>query len=135
MKDQSCNPGCDTPAPPEDPGVAIVMRGSLADLQRASERLDSSGIDSQLVRGTETDSGGCCKTTIWLVVAAEDAAAAHVVFDEDWRRGLTDEQIAALEAAAAIEHDPDSGEVTCPACLTRFDVGPAECPDCGLAVT
>lgn len=131
------NDSCSThngAAPFDDPEVAVVMRGGLGDLQRACERLQDSGIEAAVVRGPGDDAGGCCGATVYLVVAREEATAAMAVFDADWRRGLSDEQVAALEAATAIVIDPDSAETTCPACLTTFATGPADCPDCGLAI-
>ncbi len=126
----------DTGAPVFDETVAVVLRGSLADLQRAAERLGDRGIDAAIVREPGDDAGGCggCGTKLYLVVARDEAAAAFQVFDEDWRRGLSAEQIAALEAASGIVLDPDAPETTCPACLTTFATGPGECPDCGLAL-
>jgi len=118
----------------DDPTVAVVLRGNLADLQRAGDRLGQHGIEAALVREPETDAKGCCSTTIYLVVARENAEAALAVFNTDWRRGLSDEQIAALEAANEVVLDPDAAETTCPACLTTFATGPAECPDCGLSL-
>lgn len=129
----SCSHDAGTPA--FDEGVAVVLRGSLADLQRAAERLGDRGIDAAIVRAPGDEGGGaCCGTKLYLVVPREEATAAFSVFDEDWRRGLSDEQIAALEAASAIVIDPDAPETTCPACLTTFATGPVECPDCGLAI-
>ena len=133
MSDEDCSTGC-TPATLDDPEVAVLMRGSLADLQRAGDRLGQHGIEAVVVRVEADDGSGCCKPTLCLVTAREDAAAAFAVFDADWRRGLTDEQVAALEAASAIVVDPDAAETTCPACLTTFETGPADCPDCGLAL-
>lgn len=118
-----------------DPDLAVVLRGNLADLQRAGDRLEQHGIEAAVVTAPGSGTGGgCCSPTLYLVVAKEDAAKAFVVFDQDWKRGLTDEQLAALEAAAGIVIDPESAETTCPACLHLFETGPAECPDCGLAI-
>jgi hypothetical protein len=133
MSGGDCKTACD-PAPFEDPDVAVVLRGALGDLQRAGDRLGQHGIEAAVVRADSTDAGGCCSPTLYLVVAKEHAAAAFSVFDSDWKRGLTDEQAAALEAASAIVLDPDSPETTCPACLTTFATGPAACPDCGLGL-
>lgn len=128
--------GCSHDASPAfDDDVAVVLRGSLADLQRAAERLGDRGVEAAIVRDPADQGGaGCCGSKLYLVVAREEAPAAFAVFDEDWRRGLSDEQVAALEAAAAIVIDPDAPETTCPACLTTFATGPSECPDCGLAI-
>jgi hypothetical protein len=134
MKGGDCNTECASPALLEDPDIAVVMRGSIADLERARHRLAENGVDAELVREDADGAGGCCSTTIYLVVARDDAPAAFAVFDADWRRGLSEEQVAALEAAAAIEFDPEAAEMTCPACLTTFATGPTECPDCGLAI-
>jgi|PlaIllAssembly_1097288.scaffolds.fasta_scaffold1796242_1 hypothetical protein len=118
----------------DDPEVAVVLRGGLADLQRAGDRLGQHGIEAAVVRAPGDDANGCCSTKLYLVVARADAESAFAVFDSDWRRGLTDEQVAALEASHAVVIDPDAPETTCPACLTTFTTGPAECPDCGLAI-
>jgi hypothetical protein len=134
MKGGDCDTECASPALLEDPDVAVVMRGSVADLERARHRLIDNGVEAALVRANDEAGAGCCSTTIYLVVARDDAPAAFAVFDADWRRGLSEEQIAALEAAASIEVDPDGAEMTCPACLTTFAAGPSECPDCGLAI-
>ena len=134
MSEGDCKTDCGA-APPDDPAVAVVLRGGLADLQRAGDRLGEHGIEAAIVRAPgDDDAGGCCSTKLYLVVAREDAAAAFAVFDSDWRRGLSEEQVAALEAASAIVIDPDAPETTCPACLTVFATGPTECPDCGLAL-
>lgn len=133
MSGGDCKTNCDA-TPLDDPDVAVVLRGNLADLQRAGDRLGQHGLESAVVREETTDAGGCCSARLYLVVAREDAAAAFDVLDADWRRGLTAEQIAALEAASAIVNDPDAAETTCPACLTVFATGPADCPDCGLAI-
>lgn len=119
---------------PEHPEVTAILRGGAAELQRAAGLLESSGIDCTLVQASEAEPSGCCSTAIYLVVATENAAAARVVFDSDWKRGMTAEQIAALEAAAAIAVDTNSDEITCPACLTSFPDGPTECPECGLSI-
>jgi hypothetical protein len=120
---------------PDDPEAVVVMGGVLADLQRAGDRLSQHGIDAEIVRGPGEDAAGnCCAPKLYLTVAREDAAAAMAVFDQVWKRGLSDEQIAALEAASQIVLDPNALEMTCPACLTTFATGPAECPDCGLAL-
>jgi hypothetical protein len=118
----------------EDPDVAVVLSGQLGNLQSAGDRLGENGIQAQVVRGPGEDGPGCCSAKFYLVVAREDAPAALAVFDKDWRRGMSDEQIAALEASAQIVIDPDAAETTCPACLTTFATGPAECPDCGLVI-
>lgn len=137
MSGGSCNSGandCGTEAF-SDPEVATVLRGSLADLQRAGEKLEAAGIEAAIVTAPgQAAGGGCCSPSLYLVVAREDAPAAFVVFDQEWKRGLTEEQLAALEATAGIVIDPESAETTCPACLHTFETGPAECPDCGLAI-
>lgn len=134
MKMGGCSTDCDPAALADDPNVAVVLRGPLADLERARERLEQHGIDAALVRTDSVGAGGCCSTTISLLVARDDAQAAMAVFDSDWRRGLSEAQIAALDAASAIVIDPDAAETTCPACLTTFATGPAQCPDCGLTI-
>lgn len=126
-----CKTDCDVVV--DEAEVATVLRGPLADVQRAADRLDQCGIESLILR-PDADPKGCCSTTMTLVVAREDAAAAFEVFDAEWKRGLSAEQIAALEAAAHIVIDPESPETTCPACLTTFETGPAACPDCGLSI-
>lgn len=118
----------------EDPEVAPIMRGSVAELQRAAGLLERSGIECTLVQASDTDASGCCSKTIYLVVATGDVPAARAVFDSDWKRGMTAEQIAALEAAAALCTDPEAESMTCPACLTSFPDGPTECPECGLSI-
>jgi len=134
MSDRDCTTGCATTSLDDDPEIAIVMRGALADLQRASDRLGQHGIDSTIVRGETEDASGCCSTVLYLVVARDDRDGAFAVFDAEWKRGLSEEQIAALEAASGIVIDPESPETTCPACLATFATGPGECPDCGLAL-
>ena len=131
MSNSKCS--VDAASLPDDPDIAVVLRGPLAELQRASERLTASGIDCEIVR-PPADPSGCCSPSMFLVVARDDAPSAYQVFDQDWRRGLSAEQIAALEAAAEIVIDPDAPETTCPACMTTFATGPAACPDCGLAL-
>ena len=129
------NDGCDSDATPfDDPEVAVVLRGAVADLQRASDRLGEHGIEAAVVSTPGDGSCGGCAPKLYLVVAREDAPAAFAVFDSDWRKGLSQEQVAALDAAASIVIDPDAAETTCPACLTTFATGPTECPDCGLAL-
>ena len=123
-----------SPALADDPEVAPVMRGSLADLQRAADRLEGRGLDCAIVKSEREDGNGCCTTSLYLVVAREDVEAAMAVFNAEWKRGLSDEQIAACEAAAAVVIDPEAAETTCPACLTTFATGPSECPDCGLGI-
>jgi hypothetical protein len=134
MSGKDCGTDCATAELLEDPEITVVMRGALADLQRGCDRLDQRGIDSTIVRGDTDDGAGCCSTKLYLVVAREDAPHAFAVFDSEWKRGLTGEQIAALEAASEVVIDPDAPETTCPACLTTFATGPGECPDCGLAL-
>ncbi|HEY2774242.1 MAG TPA: hypothetical protein VGK20_09345 [Candidatus Binatia bacterium] len=133
MSGGDCNDACETPVF-DDPDIAIVLRGGVSDLQRAAESLAANGITSEIVKATEEDGGGCCREAIYLVVAREDAPSSFAVFEADWKRGLTDEQAAALEAASAIVVDPDAAETTCPACLTTFAALLAECPDCGLVL-
>jgi hypothetical protein len=133
MSDESCKTDC-AANPIDDPEVAIVLRGQIADLQRAAHRLEEHGVESAIVRTETQDANGCCSTKLYLVVAREDAPAAFEVFDSDWRRGLSEEQLAALNAASSIVIDPDAAETTCPACLTTFPTGPTECPECGLSV-
>jgi len=117
--------------------AVIVMRGPLADLQRAAGLLESHGIEAAIGK-TEDDgcgSGSCgpsCGPKLWLAVAGSDVPAAMVALDGDWRAGLDQHQIEALERAAQIVIDPDAAETTCPACLTTFRTGPRDCPDCGL---
>lgn len=135
MSSKDCQTGaCDSTPPMDDPDVAVVLKGQLGDLQRAGERLGHHGIESAIVRAEQTDGSGCCSTTLYLVISRDDVASAMAVFDAEWKRGLTDEQIAALEASAAIVLDPDAPETTCPACLTTFATGPDQCPDCGLSL-
>jgi hypothetical protein len=129
--------GTENEAPAEffnDPEIAVVLSGQLANLQRAGERLVEHGIDAQVVKGPGEDGPGCCSAKFYLVVARENAPAALAVFDKDWRHGMSEEQIAALEARAEIIIDPDAAETTCPACLHTFSTGPAQCPDCGLTI-
>jgi len=134
MSGKDCSTDCAPEGLLEDPEVAVVMRGSLGDLQRAGDRLGQRGIESTIVRTDTEDSAGCCSTKLYLVVAREDAPQAFEVFDSEWKRGLTEEQIAALHAASELVIDPEAPETTCPACLTTFETGPNECPDCGLAL-
>jgi hypothetical protein len=118
-----------------DPDVAVVLRGSLGDLQRAGDRLEQHGIEAAIVTAPGQNAGaGCCSPSLYLVVAREDAQASFAVFDQDWKRGLTEEQLAAMETSAGIVIDPEAAETTCPACLHTFQTGPAECPDCGLSI-
>ena len=135
MNGGSCNTGGETPVF-DDPDVVVVLGGALADLQRAGDRLGQHDIEAAVVNpaGDDGCSSGGCSPKLYLVVARENAAAAFAVFEQDWKRGLTEEQLAALEAAASIVVDPDSGQITCPACLTTFETGPVDCPDCGLAI-
>lgn len=133
MSGACCDSGAAAPRL-DDPRVAIVQRGSLADMQRAEGLLAAEGIEAVVVAESDPGGGGCCGKTFHVAVAREDAPRAAAVFHQDWRKGLTDEQVAALEALAAVEVDPDGSEMTCPACLTTFAAGPAACPDCGLAV-
>jgi hypothetical protein len=112
--------------------VIVVLQGPLADLQRAAALLREHGIDAAI---GNTEGGACCPTSkLWLAVAREDAPAAAEVFDRDWRAGLDDAQLAALDAASRIVIDPDAAETTCPACLTTFATGPKQCPECGLGL-
>ena len=69
-----------------------------------------------------------------LAVASTDARKSLEIFAEQWTSGLDEEQLAAARAAADIVIDPEAAETTCPACLTTFATGPAECPDCGLCL-
>ena len=50
------------------------------------------------------------------------------VLENEWKSGLSDEQLAAANSVIDFEAE----EMTCPACLTTFATGPQECPDCGL---
>jgi len=112
--------------------AVIVLQGPLAELQRAAVLLKQHGIAAVI---GSSDADGCCSTPkLWLEVAREDAQPAVEVFDRDWRAGLDEEQIAALEAASGIVIDPEAHETTCPACLTTFATGPIECPECGLRI-
>jgi rubrerythrin len=52
--------------------------------------------------------------------------AAHL------QAGLSEQERAAIAAAAAAVIDFDAPEMTCPACGFAFATGPKECPDCGL---
>ncbi len=113
--------------------AVIVLRGPLADLQRAAELLAECGVESAIGRH-EGDGCGSCAPKLWLAVASDDAQAALASLDGDWRSGLDPHQIEALERAAHIVIDPDAAETTCPACLTTFVTGPEECPDCGLRI-
>jgi hypothetical protein len=131
---EACGSGTACDLPLDDPDITVVLRGALADLQRAADRLEAHGVEAAIVRGGGEDPAGCCTTSLYLAVAREDAAAAFAVFDQEWRRGLSPEQIAALDAAAHIVLDPDAAETTCPACLTTFATGPSQCPDCGLTI-
>ena len=133
MSDESCKTER-AASPIDDPEVAVVLSGAIADLQRAADRLEQNGVESAIVSAQTQDANGCCSTKLYLVVAREDAPAAFEVFDSDWRRGLSEEQVAALEAASHVVIDPDAAETTCPACLTTFATGPTECPECGLAI-
>lgn len=134
MSGGSCKTDCG-PEAFDDPEVAVVMRGSLADLQRAGDRLGDHGIEAAVVTAPgQQAGGGCCSPSLYLVVARDDAQAALAVFDQEWKRGLSPEQLAALEASAGIVLDPEAAETTCPACLHTFETGPVECPDCGLAL-
>jgi Zn finger protein HypA/HybF involved in hydrogenase expression len=65
-------------------------------------------------------------------VASHDVGAFQEIYHNDWRRGLDQHQVEAAEAAASIYIDPEAAETTCPACMTTFATGPAECPECGL---
>ena len=112
--------------------TVIVLQGPLADLQRAAARLREHGIAAAI---GSPEGGNCCATTkLWLAVSSADAQVAAEVFDRDWRAGLDDEQLAALDAASQIVIDPDAAETTCPACLTKFATGPSQCPECGLGL-
>lgn len=115
--------------------AVIVLRGPLADLQRAAELLEDHGVDAVIGKTEADDCGSCgpsCAPKLWLAVASEDVAAALAALDGAWRSGLDPHQIEALEKAAQIVIDPDAAETTCPACLTTFPTGPRDCPDCGL---
>jgi len=124
MSDENeCQPGED---------AVIVLQGPLADLQRAAALLREHGIDAAI---GNAEGGACCPSSkLWLAVARDDVPAAAEVFDRDWRSGLDDSQIAALEAASRVVIDPDAPETTCPACLTTFPTGPSACPECGLGL-
>jgi hypothetical protein len=115
-----------------DHDVVIIMQGPLAELQRGAALLKRHGIDAAI--GSSGVDDCCSAAKLWLEIAREDAQAAAEVFDRDWRAGLDEEQIAALQAASQIVIDPEASETTCPACLTTFATGPVECPECGLRV-
>lgn len=61
-----------------------------------------------------------------------DERRARELLDAHERSRLSDEERAALDAAAAAVIDFDAAELTCPACGHTFPTGPNECPDCGL---
>lgn len=111
----------------------ILLRGPLADLQRAADLLAEHGFESAIGR-PQGEACGSCAPKLWLAVARDDAAAARAVLEGDWRAGLDANQIEASERAAGIVIDPDAAETTCPACLATFTTGPKECPDCGLHI-
>ena len=112
--------------------TVVALRGPLDDLRRAAARLREHGIEA--VIGSPEGPGCSSKPNFQLEIARSDAGAAAAVFEQDWRAGLDAEQIAALEAAAAIVIDPEAAETTCPACLTTFATGPMQCPECGLTI-
>jgi|GEM_PF-773587 len=113
--------------------AVVVLRGPVADLQRAGELLAEHGVES-VIGSSQADGCGSCAPKLWLAVAADDLRAAMEVIDGDWRAGLDPHQIEALERAAHIVIDPEAAETTCPACLATFATGPSECPDCGLRI-
>jgi DNA-directed RNA polymerase subunit RPC12/RpoP len=52
------------------------------------------------------------------------------VLKTDWEERASEEERCAAEAL--IDHNAE--QITCPACGTTFPTGPAECPECGLAL-
>ena len=63
-----------------------------------------------------------------LAVASDHVGRVRELLETRWRQHLDEDQ----QTAAAIVLDFEAEEMTCPACLTPFQTGPRECPECGL---
>jgi hypothetical protein len=63
-----------------------------------------------------------------LAVADNQLEKAKSIMDEDFLGTLSDEE----KEISRIVVDHNASHIQCPGCLTKFETGPNECPDCGL---
>ncbi len=66
--------------------------------------------------------------TLELAVASEDLADSAELLQDNWKTGLSPEEVAAAEMVV----DFDAEQTTCPACMTIFTPDAPMCPGCGL---
>ncbi len=107
----------------------IVEEGSLVDLKRASKSLQSAGIRTALLPKDGPDCKVGCGTKFLLCIPQEDLDKAREHLGAQWAKTSAGHPDAHENVL-----DFSQPTMTCPACLTTFDTGPEECPDCGLYI-
>lgn len=63
-----------------------------------------------------------------LAVADNQFEKAKSLMDEDFLDSLGDREKEISKMIA----DHNASHIQCPGCLTKFETGPSECPECGL---
>ncbi len=113
-----------------DDEIVTVYRGQLHEI-RTMENLLAEERIATLVLGDEQSCGkGCCPTTLYLNVRADDAMDALRIIQREIDRTTAIHSHDLSHADAVF--DPEAPEVTCPACGTAFRPESNECPECGL---
>jgi hypothetical protein len=112
--------------------AAAVARSNYAEACQVLELLHQGGVDA-MVNGDPAScgKGGNC-SHFFVHVLKDDVALAHQVLRADFKQLLAESEVA-VDPDAAVDLDAE-GPHACPACGTKFEGTPQECPDCGLFI-
>ncbi len=113
-----------------DDEVVTVFRGQVHEIRAFEELLAEERIATVVTGDGQSCGKGCCPTTLYLNVRADDAMDALRIIQQEIDRTTAIHGHDLSHADAVF--NPDAPEVTCPACGARFQPNSTECPDCGL---
>jgi hypothetical protein len=118
-------------------GLVLLSRSGYASVREVMELLEEQGLAPEIEQVPPRRPEEKLHPLWNMYVPQAEAEQAARFLRDDWAELLVDAEAARAAARGLAGVDLDSGgEIECPACGHRFlpKPGPAECPDCGLAL-
>ncbi len=112
--------------------AATIMRATYPEACQVVEQLHTAGIDAMVTGDPDSCAKGGQCSHFFVALLKEDVPPAIELLRSEWRKLLDVQEGAVLaDPDAALDFDAE-GEKACPACGTKFEGKPEECPECGL---
>ena len=105
--------------------MRVILESDVVTVKKWKSVFEDAGIITAVVR---PDFNKSWKTKLLLAVADSQLEKARSFLDQDFLDSLSDRE----KEISKIVADHNASHVKCPGCLTEFETGPSEGPECGL---